>query len=478
MTSPTGSMRKLQYPLNRTEDMESVVGAEAINNIDLSQWSTVDSDEQVSIVMNLSLNEYVALASSIDVGRDIAYGDNSIYIWWLWVRSLEAMAICDAIVECIETTPEIQDLIAQYGIGATPETIAIESPANLSKLLIDNRAGCDNDIIFGMAGGLVDMLDSVARRILSLFQSAVSPAGRIGDMIEAIPVIGELPVDDIFQFTEAMMNDIAGGYDGAYDSILRNDIACDLFCIASTDCLLSLEDARDVYQVLFAQTIDTSNLLNFLLSMIGNIYSGQATVYGLHLLILELMIFGARVEFVDVDRLTNTVLAMFNDPDSDWSILCTDCETWEHTFDFTVADGSVWGWAQGAWGDGWVSGKGWQSQANGTTQELDYIELTPASDIDITYVQFNVVNEGAQTTYGSAGWNPNVSTRLLLLGSTVNLDLFLLSAKPTTYSRVGYSGVSETIDLLTIKANPLLNDPNKFHYTSCTMRGTGVNPFV
>lgn len=334
MAEVAGSTRKLSYPLTFTEDMESNTPNETIDQLTIEDWSTSDPDEKIDIVINLSMNEYLSLANTIDVGRDIAYGDNSIEIWFIWVRMLKTMSICQSILECIETDTDIQDAIAQYGIGTTPEETAPENIGNLARLLIDNRAGCDNDIVFGMCIGLVELLDSVSTRILSVFQQAVSPAGRIGDMIEAIPLVGELPVDDIFQFTEAMMNDISGGYDASYDTLLRNEIACILFCMAEDDCELSLEDARDVYSTLLAQSIDTSSVLAFFVSMIANVYSGTATVYGLHLLILEIMIFGGRVQMMDVDRLTNAVLAMFNDPDSDWTIVCdactsTDIITWD-----------------------------------------------------------------------------------------------------------------------------------------------------
>jgi len=51
-------------------------------------WPTSDPDEIVQVTIECSLNEYVGLASSIDVGRDIAYNDDSINIWWLWTRRI------------------------------------------------------------------------------------------------------------------------------------------------------------------------------------------------------------------------------------------------------------------------------------------------------------------------------------------------------------------------------------------------------
>ena len=124
MTAPTGSKRNLPYPLKNVEDMVSVVGSERVANIDLSGWGEEDPDVPISIVLTLSLNEYVALANTIDVGRDIAYGDNSIYIWWLWVRSLQSMSICDAVLACIQNTPAIQQEIAQLALVVVEGDVA------------------------------------------------------------------------------------------------------------------------------------------------------------------------------------------------------------------------------------------------------------------------------------------------------------------------------------------------------------------
>lgn len=92
MAKPTGSMRELPYPLELTLDIESAVDSDQLAHSDLSSWSESDPDIKISIILNLSLNEYIALASCVDVGRDIAYGDNSIELWYIWCRSYNGNA--------------------------------------------------------------------------------------------------------------------------------------------------------------------------------------------------------------------------------------------------------------------------------------------------------------------------------------------------------------------------------------------------
>lgn len=65
-------------------------------------WQAVDDDEQVEITLKLSLNEYLALATAVDVGRDIAFGEDSQWIWWIWTR---AFRLTPETGQCVEYPP-------------------------------------------------------------------------------------------------------------------------------------------------------------------------------------------------------------------------------------------------------------------------------------------------------------------------------------------------------------------------------------
>jgi len=59
------------------------------------QWPTTDPDEVVSMEVRLSLNECVALATAVDVGRDIAYNTQSQELWLLWCRIWKEACIAE-----------------------------------------------------------------------------------------------------------------------------------------------------------------------------------------------------------------------------------------------------------------------------------------------------------------------------------------------------------------------------------------------
>ena len=74
----------------------------------------LDSDERVLVPFMLSLNEYNVLATTIDVGSDIAYGEDALRVTWLWLRNMRCpVDLCALIAQCIEDNPAITEIIAQ-----------------------------------------------------------------------------------------------------------------------------------------------------------------------------------------------------------------------------------------------------------------------------------------------------------------------------------------------------------------------------
>lgn len=78
--------RKLKFPLYYTLAPSDKTDDETLPSPQI-EWTTEDSNERVNVVLNLSLNEFIAIASAIDVGRDVAYGEDSETVWWIWNRA-------------------------------------------------------------------------------------------------------------------------------------------------------------------------------------------------------------------------------------------------------------------------------------------------------------------------------------------------------------------------------------------------------
>jgi hypothetical protein len=102
MTEYAGRPRKLSWDLshpvvkNRTteDDCETPSPSSFV-------WPE-DSDERVLVPFMLSLNEYNVLASTIDVGSDLAYGEDALRVTWLWLRNMRCdLDFCAYIASCI-----------------------------------------------------------------------------------------------------------------------------------------------------------------------------------------------------------------------------------------------------------------------------------------------------------------------------------------------------------------------------------------
>lgn len=91
--------RSLPYPLKNALVSHRSTEEDDLHGPSSFVWPS-DSDERVDVLMHMSLNEYVVLSSAIDVGSDVAYGEDGLRVWWLWTRTLQEgvnMACCEDI---------------------------------------------------------------------------------------------------------------------------------------------------------------------------------------------------------------------------------------------------------------------------------------------------------------------------------------------------------------------------------------------
>lgn len=126
--------RPLPYPLQNalvfSTTTEDDTEPEAVSSF---VWPA-DSDERVIVPFYLSLNEYNVLASTIDVGSDIAYGADALRVMWLWQRNMRIeVPLCDAILNCIETNEAVREAIMNL-VGDNFLQDVRTDPANPLKL--------------------------------------------------------------------------------------------------------------------------------------------------------------------------------------------------------------------------------------------------------------------------------------------------------------------------------------------------------
>lgn len=124
--------RRLCFDLRTSTAPKGTAGTASSTPLD---WPFAAHDEETEIVMRLSLDEYVALASCVDVGSDIAYSSDALRVWWIWTKAFlgeNMIKDCNDVIDCMADINATQDgrLTALEGDSAAQATqIGINSAA-------------------------------------------------------------------------------------------------------------------------------------------------------------------------------------------------------------------------------------------------------------------------------------------------------------------------------------------------------------
>jgi len=313
------------------------------------------NDEDNWFILCCSAQQMTDLQSMVAVAAPILFPDTYQTYWQFYSQLRQfpneipedtCMDLCQLIIDCIDSTPALQQAIASYAIDSPITSNTPESQTDLDTEIIYDQGGCDNDILFGMTTGITDLFNDVCTDILQIISASSSAIGRIGDIIEAVPGVGELSFDDIFQFVESFLTDMNDYYDSGYTTQVRDDIRCNLFCFASPNCELTLETIRDYFEQELNETLDFSTFGDFIISLAALNLTGVATVWAMHLWVAQVLVYGGNIYGLNTTKLVQSIGALWNDPDSDWNTICTDC-AWTVVLvsngDFSLLTPEEWG---------------------------------------------------------------------------------------------------------------------------------------
>lgn len=371
MTSPTGENRDLQYPLDRSLVPETTTPDEAITNYPFT-WQTTDNNERLTITLDLSLSEFIALSSAIDVGSDIAYGDDAIFVWWLWVRAVNSMTICTQVAECITNDAVTQQAIAdaitnssviQSAIQTWMQNNGVTSPTNQinpnTTTVTDTAGGvlnspileiedCDNDKLWGaIRHGLIEYLDDQALNWLQELNTIADKAQRANNLVSGIPIVGDLLSATINAFVEAIP-DLNNLYVAYQSETAKDTAACELFQLHCDTCgMPTWAELISYFGNLGVTGMDDWDDLAFALAtdlLIGSNTLGASVVW--HTVIcyeLIVLYMGAKFNQVVGMNIINVWGEIgSNNGDNDWQLLCGGCTSQYCVFwDFTI-DQQTW----------------------------------------------------------------------------------------------------------------------------------------
>lgn len=388
--------RPTQFPLNRTLVPDAITPDDGTPQNPLT-WATNDPDEKVTITMNISLNEFVAIASSVDVGRDIAYGEDAIKIWWIWSRSIRTMELCEQVAECINENQAVKDALgassggsggtdgtggATGGGAGTPIPSAVDDTTNFL-----SGADCTDDNIFAVAVGIVDFSFAVVEQVYDLIELASQPAEGYAELLDNAPAVASAAPASVLDYI-LWIQDTADALWDAFDSqITRDEIACDLFCLMKDqECELTFDDLFAFFSQGSAIPVAGNTISDILLQLVtlntAELVGRTSLAFMYGVLALGAQFGGLR----NVGGILVRVASLWDETNNNWQQLCDPCSPCT-LYDFT--GGSQDGWtiefASGTYdGSGFVGGVSIPSQSVGVLISHSVL-YTGSYQVRVTY---------------------------------------------------------------------------------------------
>ncbi len=340
-------MRRLIFPLTELRDDASLEQQTdgVVPEYQILPWPTNDQFEPVVFIGQLSLRQFIQLTSAIDVGRDIAYPDESSQIWLDWVRFIEGFVTVDCadVLTCILNDPAIMEAIIEKLIGAgfskngsvpPAENIGDERfPPSERQSDIKELQNCNLDALWGgIRSGIVKYLDDTARTLLEDLIVQQDKAERAALFIESLPIFGEIASTAILNVTEAA-EDLLNLYNGYSSESALDQIACDLFQLCCSQCRYpTFQEVFDYYRNLGIQNFAdfsqvTANLL--IDYLIGSSQAAQQAAYFTIIAagVLVPLYFETKVkDFIGGKKQLEIWANVGEDFASDnWNVLCGGC---------------------------------------------------------------------------------------------------------------------------------------------------------
>lgn len=296
----------------------------------------LDSDEEIYVAFKLSLNQFVAMLSSIDVGSAIAYSDDAAKVYWWFIRNFggDAMQFCAKLIDCINTDADVQAALSTFmreHPGGTELPIETTVPPGVAAgNILAANPGCNPDILWTQCIGLVQTANRMVVDFLETWETYTNSGEIGGAVLNAIPalagVVDASGIDGVISYANAIADSIREGYDADYTLDYENALACEIFCAAQGDCAVSLDMLTSIMNSRIGNQLTLSNMVELMLSLI------DADVSGFNVADLYLAAFFNMLKVANlvlpitwgIEAYLRTI-AIFNEPSDDWMVLCDDC---------------------------------------------------------------------------------------------------------------------------------------------------------
>jgi len=326
------------------------------------------------------------------------------------------VSICDAIADCLndESSPAntaMKNQIAkQMNQGAdsdpnTPTYSGSDSGFGKEKDATLTHDNCDNDIMFGFATQLVDLINSTIEDAFQIVEAGSNVDEKAAILVQEVPMLGEA-----LAYADQIVEEVVENYSAYYTEEIRDKFRCDIWCmiVQSPDCTFKFSQLASYFYGLAGMT-PSAIAFNETMEILTNGLSwGATTVYFAHALLCDALQYASSFSGLSVPQLQKVVQSYFNDADSDWSTICDDCVNdcppsgdfnfvTGQCFEIGNVDGGIHPTANGQWidGTGFVSV---QTGGGSATIEI-YYEIPQGT---LTSLSMTANRQGNQNEYTQA----------------------------------------------------------------------------
>ncbi len=297
-----------------------------------------DMDTRVPLVILLSQREWTTLYSAVLTGADLTYPDTSHDVEYLFLQTVicSMNEFCAAMINCLQNDPDVlaalQALLSDNGLtGGVGDPNQPLDPTILAGNLLPPGYTCTDDKAFGMALAVVNSINEATLEVLQAIEVLTNPLEIANELGDNVPGLGALTsAGDVAAWIQ---NSATEAYELAWSTVVRDELACLIWCEFKWDCQLNFDIIWDIYLSQSGASPPAGVLLtDWLAWLIGLPFVGAlSTVATISLLgLLAIRYGGSFGDFSLGLQSMATVMALAaDDTSSDWSTVCPTClQTW------------------------------------------------------------------------------------------------------------------------------------------------------
>jgi len=441
--------RPLPYPLDDSEYSEYTENnAGTPVNITPDFFPYDEPDTEIDLHIRMSMSQFTAIASAIDIGCDIGYGERSYELWRTWTKSLIGVITamnCDDVADCVESElssgnqaliNQLFETTIQNGFGnpnrinPTQTTVYDRNLVGALGTDIVPLENCNLDALWsGLRYGIVSRLDDSGRDLLEDLTAIPNVAERLTVFIDVIPVIGDLVEGLALQITE-IIPDLLDLYNSHSSEEVLDEIACDLFGLVCSLCRYpTFEELFNYYNSHAISGIPslTTATLQTIAEYVLDAATQPAGLTYHTIMVWELFVLNTQAAWNGLNgtqAIKDMALVGEDFMSDNWKDLCDDCgENYAVvTYDYTQSQGTSYKTGGYSTTNGtYIPGKGWRvDRIDATTGRV-----TMAQPIEPTWVVRSVAykTDVDRTVYSN----------------------YAVTARPNPSSNTGSSGINMTL---------------------------------